>query len=111
MISLSAANPQNTTAIKDYKAIQKHMEKIEKSMSTCDIKKSDFIISSDDALNLCMGYSSFAYETCAGDHNIYARICKNDVIEDILKTTKPSSEDLNRDAYDEARIIVSLEYR
>lgn len=60
-ISLSAANPQNTTAIKDYKAIQKHMQKIEKSINVCDIRKSDFIISSDDALDLCMDQTSFVY--------------------------------------------------
>jgi hypothetical protein len=110
-ISISAANPQNTTAIKDYKAVQKHLQKIEKSINVCDIKKSDFIIRSDDTLDLCMDYTSFVYETCAADHNIYAPICNNDVIEHILKTTKPSSEELSRRAYDEARITISLEYR
>jgi hypothetical protein len=53
-ISISAANPQNTTAIKDYKAIQKHMEQIDKSIDGCDIKK-DFITSSIDATKLLQG--------------------------------------------------------
>ena len=61
-------------------------------------------------MDLCMEYSSFVYETCAGDHDIYAPMCYNAVIEHLLKTTKPSSEGLNRRAYDEARISVSLEY-
>jgi hypothetical protein len=108
-ISIGAANPLNITAIKDYKAIQKDMQKIDKLIDACDVKK-DFITSSVDATDLCMNYSSFVYETCAGDHNIYTSICNNAVIEDILKTTKPSSEELNRRAYDEARISVPLEY-
>jgi hypothetical protein len=53
-ISISAANPQNTTAIKDYKAIQKHMKQIDKSIDGCDIKK-DFITSSIDATKLLQG--------------------------------------------------------
>lgn len=108
-ISISAANPQNTAAITDYKAIQKHMQEIDKSISGCDIKK-DFITSSVDATKLCTDYSSFVYETCAGDHNIYAHICNNEVIEHILKTTHPSSEELNKGAYDEASISLSGEY-
>jgi hypothetical protein len=44
-----------------------------------------------------MDYASFVYETCAGDHNIYAPICNNGVIEHILKTTKPSSEQLTEE--------------
>src|SRR5919202_324479 len=60
-ISISAANPQNTTAIKDYKAIQKHMQQIDKSIDGCDIKK-DFITSSIDATNFCMNFTSFVYE-------------------------------------------------
>ena len=86
------------------------MQKIEKLIDGCDVNK-DFITSSLDATDLCMDYSSFVYETCAGDHNIYAPICNNAVIEHILKTTKPSSEQLNRRAYDGARISVPLEYR
>jgi hypothetical protein len=68
-ISISAGNPQNTSAITDYKAIQTHIQKIEKSINVCDIKKSDFIISSDSATDLCMDQTSFAYETCAGDRS------------------------------------------
>jgi hypothetical protein len=109
-ISIGAANPLNITAIKDYKAIQKDVQKIDKLIDGCDVKK-DFITSSVDATDLCMNYSSFVYETCAGDHNIYPYICNNTVIEAILKTTKPSSEELNRRAYNEARISVPLEYR
>jgi|SRR5919197_1367846 hypothetical protein len=109
-VSIGAADPNNFTAIKDYKAIQKHMQKIDEQISECDVMK-DFITSSIDATNLCMRYSSFVYETCAGDHNIYGSICNNSVIEHILKTTKPSSEELNRRAYDEAAIAVPLEYR
>ena len=52
-ISISARNPQNTSAVTDYKIIQKHMEKIEKSINVSDIKESDFMISSNDALDLC----------------------------------------------------------
>jgi hypothetical protein len=107
-ISIGAGNPKNASAISDYKAIQKHMQKIEKLINGCDVKK-DFIISSNDALDLCMDQSSFVYETCAGDHNIYAPICNNAVIENILKTTKPSSKELNRRAYDEAKIYVPLD--
>jgi hypothetical protein len=109
-ISISAGNPQNFTAIKDYKAVQKNMQKIEKLIDGCDVNK-DFITSSLDTMDLCMDYASFVYETCAGDHNIYAPICNNGVIEHILKTTKPSSEQLNKRAYDEARISVPSEYR
>lgn len=109
-ISIGAGDPNNFTSIKDYKAIQKHMQKIEEQVTECDVMK-DFITSSIDATNLCMRYSSFAYETCAGDHNIYSSICNNSIIEHILKTTKPSSEELNRRAYDEAAIAVPLEYR
>jgi len=108
-ISISAGDPNNFTAVKDYNAIQKHMQKIDEQVSECDVMK-DFITSSIDATNLCMRYSSFAYETCAGDHNIYSSICNNAIIEHILNTTKPSSEELNRRAYDEAAIAVSLEY-
>jgi hypothetical protein len=32
---------------------QTNMEKIEKSINVSDIKESDFMISSDDALDLC----------------------------------------------------------
>jgi hypothetical protein len=108
-ISIGAGDPNNFTAVKDYNAIQKHMQKIDEQVSECDVMK-DFITSSIDATNLCMRYSSFAYETCAGDHNIYSSICNNAIIEHILNTTKPSSEELNRRAYDEAAIAVSLEY-
>ena len=45
------------------------MQKIEEQVSECDVMK-DFITSSIDATNLCMRYSSFAYETWAGDHNL-----------------------------------------
>ena len=107
-LSMGAGNPKNASAITDYKAMQKHMEKIEKLINGCDIKK-DFIINSDDALDLCMDQSSFVYETCAGDHNIYAPICNNAIIENILKTTKPSPGELNRRAYDEAKIYVPLD--
>jgi DNA polymerase II large subunit len=62
-------------------------------------------------MDLCMDYTSFVYETCAGDHNIYAPICNKGVIEHLLKTTKTLSEELNRRAYDEARISISEEYR
>jgi hypothetical protein len=108
-ISIGAGDSTNFTAVKDYKAIQKHLQKIEEQVSECDVMK-DFITSSIDATNLCMRYSSFAYETCAGDHDIYSPICNNAIIEHILNTTKPSSEELNRRAYDEAAIAVPLEY-
>ncbi|MFL6322518.1 MAG: hypothetical protein ACJ71P_19415 [Nitrososphaeraceae archaeon] len=88
--------------------MQKHMQKIEKLINGCDVRK-EFIISSNDALDLCMDQSSFVYETCTGDHNIYAPICNNVVIENILETTKPSSKELNRRAYDEAKIYVPLD--
>jgi len=110
-ISIGAGDPRNTTAITDYKAIQKHMRVIENLISTCDVNKSDYIISSDSATNGCIKQSSFAYETCAGDPNIYSSICKNAVIENILKTTEPSAEELNTNAYEEAEIYVALEYR
>ena len=48
---------------------------------------------------------------CADDPNIYSYICKNAVIEDILNTTKPSAEELNTNADEEAEIYVALEYR
>ena len=60
------------------------MQKIEKLIDGCDVNK-DFITSSLDTTNLCMDYASFVYETCAGDHNIYAPICNNAIIEHILK--------------------------
>src|ERR1044071_1706985 len=82
-ISIGAGDPNNFTAVKDYNAIQKHMQKIDEQVSECDVMK-DFITSSIDATNLCMRYSSFAYETCAGDHNIYSSICNNAIIEHIL---------------------------
>ncbi|MFL6394252.1 MAG: hypothetical protein ACJ708_06290, partial [Nitrososphaeraceae archaeon] len=107
-ISIGAGNPKNTSAISDYKAMQKHMQKIEKLINGCDVRK-EFIISSNDALDLCMDQSSFVYETCTGDHNIYVPICNNVVIENILETTKPSSKELNRRAYDEAKIYVPLD--
>ncbi len=74
--------------------MQKHMQKIEKLINGCDVRK-EFIISSNDALDLCMDQSSFVYEACTGDHNIYAPICNNVVIENILETThqKNSTEE------------------
>jgi hypothetical protein len=68
------------------------------------------MLNSDNGMDLCVDYTSFVYETCAGDHNIYAPMCNNAIIEHLFKTTKLSSEELNRRAYDEARISVS-EYR
>jgi hypothetical protein len=51
------------------------------------------------------------YKTYEGVHNIYAPICNDAVIEHILKTKKPSLEQLNRRAYDESRIPVPPGYR
>jgi hypothetical protein len=63
---MGAGDPKNTTAIIDYKAIQKHMRVIENLISACGVNKSDYIISSDSATNLCIQQSSFAYETLCG---------------------------------------------
>jgi hypothetical protein len=60
---------------------------------------------------ICMDDSAFIYETCSGDPRIYASMCNNAVIESILKTTKPSAEDLNRRAYEKAEVYVPLDYR
>lgn len=53
-ISIGAGNPKNTTALTDYRAIQKEMQSIEKLIDACDINKSDYITSSDSAFKGCM---------------------------------------------------------
>src|SRR5206468_791350 len=78
-ISIGAGNPKNTTALTDYRAIQKEMQSIEKLIDACDIHKSDYITSSDSAFKGCMDDSAFVYETCSGDPKIYAPMCKNAV--------------------------------
>jgi hypothetical protein len=110
-ISIGAGNPKNTTAITDYRAIQKEMQSIEKLIDACNINKSDYITSSDSAFKGCMDDSAFVYETCSGDPKIYASMCNNAVIETILKTAKPSAQDLNNRAYEMAGVYIPLEYR
>ena len=58
-----------------------------------------------------MDDSAFVYETCSGDPKIYAPICNNAVIESILKTAKPSAQDLNNRVYERAEVHIPLEYR
>jgi hypothetical protein len=62
-ISIGAGNPKNTSAVANYKAIQKHMQDTEKSISNCNNKIYDFTISSDQGFKDCMNKSAFVYET------------------------------------------------
>jgi hypothetical protein len=64
---MGAGNPKNTSALADYKAIQKYMQTIEKSISICDKNKYDYISASDQGFKNCMDMTAFAYETCSGD--------------------------------------------